>query len=80
MAWFDKRITQDKLDRMDASIIKRYGLVKVIREKDLLIEDETVDVVDEASQIIDDLKREAIDRDEELEYETIEPEKDKEES
>ena len=63
---------------MDEKFTKRYGNVRIVREKDLPIEDETDSIVDEASQIIDDLKREAIDLDERLEDETIEPEKDKE--
>lgn len=80
VAWFDKRISQRKLDTMDAKIIRRYGKVKVIREKDIPIADETDSVVDETSQIIDDLKREVIDYDEKHEYETIEPEKEKDNS
>lgn len=69
-AWFDKRISQDKLDKMDAKIVKRYGKVKAVRERDIPIEGEKDDIVDEESQIIDDLKREAVvDYDEQQEEE-----------
>lgn len=68
MAWFDERITIENLEKMDTKYTRRYGKVKIIREKDdVPIEGEKDAIVDEKSQVIDDLKREAVDIDETIE-------------
>lgn len=63
---------------MDAEITSRYGQVKLVRDEDIIVDvEELENIINEFDQIRDEETTDIIDRDEQNEYEAIEPEAEK---